>query len=128
MYPSKNGSLCSGEWLNKVVRSREKFNKELDFSDVVKFVEHLARLAADPSYSQSAYLEDANPKTRCLATQIQVKIVKCLLCDGDHLLERCDKFKGMHLQERVRFIFHNYLCYSCFVNTADGHVAKSCPS
>ena len=46
------------KWLNKVVRSREKNEPELNFSNIVNFVEHLSRLASDPSYSQDVYQSD----------------------------------------------------------------------
>ena len=114
-------------WLKKVVSGRERDHHEPDFADVVKYVEHLALLASDPSYSQGAYQDDGNSKAKTYATQCHVKFARCLLCDGNHHLQDCEEFKDMHISERARIIYHNYLCFSCLEPISEDHVAKSCP-
>ena len=115
------------KWVSKVVRSREKKMKELDFADVVKFIEHQLLLASDPSYSQSVYKDDlAIPGMKNFATQCQVTFAKCFLCDGEHSLDQCPSFIDMKLDQRAKFIYHNRLCFACFESISDDHLAKTC--
>ena len=112
-------------WLKRVVSGREKSHHEPEFADVVEYVDLLARLASDPSYSQGAYQEDNKGKAKSFATH--VKIAKCLLCDGDHHLQFCEEFKELPIAERARIVYHNFLCFSCLEPISEDHVAKSCP-
>jgi hypothetical protein len=58
------------KWLNKVVRAREKNQAELNFKDLVKFVEHISLLASEPSYSQLAYKNDCNPDVKSFGINV----------------------------------------------------------
>jgi len=49
---------------------------------------------------------------------------KCPLCNANHWLSQCDKFRNKSLADRVKFVRTKNLCNNCLVA---GHLARSCP-
>ena len=115
------------KWLNKVVRAREKKLPEKNFNDLVSFIEHIANLASEPSYSQQAYKNDAFKVLRINVPPKDKDINECLLCSGSHKLDECTEFKDLEVFERVHFLGQNRLCFKCLEVPKDGHMAKTCP-
>ena len=48
---------------------------------------------------------------------------KCPLCNANHWLSHCDKFRNKYLADRVKFVRTKNLCNNCLVA---GHLARSC--
>ena len=128
MVLSKMDRSVQEKWLRKVVNQRANHGKELVFSDIVKFIEYQTLLVTDPSYSQEVYKQDTSTSSgiKTFATQCQVKLAKCPLCEGDHTIEQCSSFKAMTLDNRGKFIYYNSLCYGCLDKTGTDHVSKTC--
>jgi hypothetical protein len=100
------------KWLVKVVRTRKVEQRELNYKDVVEFIEHLSLLASEPSYSQHAYKND--PKLPDMKSfGVGVQIAQCPLCSLEHNLEDCEEFKEMRVIERAGIVWQNRLCYNC---------------
>ena len=38
---------------------------------------------------------------------------KCVFCSESHFVERCTKFKGLKLSERMKFAQSEELCFNC---------------
>jgi hypothetical protein len=123
---AKMDRAVQGKWLNKVVRTREKGEKDLKFKDLVNFVEHLSLLASEPSYSQDAYKND--PGILDMKSYgINVQFAECIFCSEVHNLDECKEFKDLRVVERANFIWQNRLCYNCLKEIGENHVAKTCP-
>ena len=121
------------KWLNKVVRARKKNLPEQSFNDLVSFIEHIANLASEPSYSQQAYKNDAFKSYGISSSPLSIDMApkindnhECLLCSGIHRLSECSEFKDLEVFERVNFLWQNRLCFNCLEAPKDGHVAKTC--
>ena len=48
----------------------------------------------------------------------------CPLCNADHRISNCEKFKNMKTQDRYDFAKEKRLCFACL---SDNHAAKECP-
>lgn len=139
------------KWLNKVVRSREKDEPEMNFADIVNFVEYLSRLASDPSYSQDVYNADKNQGIGSFGVSIQlpvsspkkpaikpysnslhsaatpISLAKCVFCvEGTHTLENCHEFAEINVGERGSYALQNRLCFNCLKSTSPQHMANNC--
>jgi hypothetical protein len=127
------------KWLNKVVRSREKDEPEMNFTDIVNFVEYLSRLASDPSYSQDVYNADKKQGIGSFGVSIQlppsspkkpvaikpysnplhstaapISLTKCSFCvEGTHTLEDCHDFAEINVGERGSYLLQNRRCFNC---------------
>ncbi|KAM9306511.1 multiple C2 and transmembrane domain-containing protein 1 isoform 2-T3 [Pholidichthys leucotaenia] len=51
------------------------------------------------------------------------KQIKCICCQQDHFIYKCDKFAAMPLKDRKKFVMDNNMCFSCL---RVGHISKSC--
>lgn len=49
---------------------------------------------------------------------------KCPLCNAQHWLSHCDKFKKKSLRDRFNFVCSKNICDNCLV---PGHFSNSCP-
>ena len=122
----KIGTSAQEQWLKQVVRARQRKGKEKGFEDLVSYVEYLCLLASDPSYSQDVFREDKEMNTCLKSFATQVQFAKCPLCNGTHSLDECLRFIDMTVEERIKLIFHQKLCLTCFDKISDDHVAKTC--
>jgi hypothetical protein len=140
------------KWLNKVVRSREKDEPEMNFTDIVNFVEYLSRLASDPSYSQDVYNADKKQGIGSFGVSIQlppsspkkpvaikpysnplhstaapISLTKCSFCvEGTHTLEDCHDFAEINVGERGSYLLQNRRCFNCLKSSSPQHMANNC--
>ena len=112
--------------------------------NLTMFVQRAAETANDPVYgipSSSARREDVSGVKRItkgsesgasghLNFHVQSSTAsstangrKCTMCSGDHILFRCDEFKKMTPEERLKFTRARRLCDNCLMV---GHRAAQC--
>ena len=100
-------------WLEKVVCAKENGKDRLGFQELVKFIEHQAALASQPSFSKSAYENDPSiksflisvdpvptqpqklpcPLTTTYKSDKKVNFPECAFCSQYHELENCLEFQ-----------------------------------
>ena len=51
---------------------------------------------------------------------------KCPLCNADHWLSRCEKFRKQSIRERQDLVRAKKLCINCL--SGDGHFVRDCPT
>ena len=94
--------------------------REITFDDVVQFVEKRARALNHPIFGKLS-----NDPNRNRSNKPQdPKFNKCMMCEGDHILPRCNRFKSESLEGQLKFVKKKGLCYNCLFQ---GHIVNSCP-
>ena len=53
----------------------------------------------------------------------QVLFKRCVVCEAEHDLDDCQKFKDKGIEERKDILYEHELCYACF---GKGHISKGC--
>ena len=119
----------------------ENQEREITVEDLSNFVTTKARAAnhavfgdlsnnASPQSSSSRVKTKPARTTSTFATQTrqaegdEQRRPKCPLCNANHWLSQCDKFRNKSLADRVKFVRTKNLCNNCLV---PGHLARSCP-
>ena len=130
-----------GDVADNITESQEK---EITVEDLSNFVTTKARAAnhavfGDRSNNVQSSSSRGKPKparsTSTFATQTRQAEgdeqrppnqtrPKCPLCNANHWLSQCDKFRNKSLADRVNFVRTKNLCNNCPVA---GHQARSCP-
>lgn len=127
--------------------------REITFEDIAKFVEVKARASAHPVFGKvtsdsknTGVGQDLKIPRRRFAFGIdgevdqdvgndtwdrnasvsgmESKPFKCPMCNGLHILPRCDVFKKETVENRLKLVRKKGLCYNCLFQ---GHIARSCP-
>ncbi|XP_023815989.1 uncharacterized protein LOC111948234 [Oryzias latipes] len=132
----------SARWNRTVTKFLDEHKVFPDFSYFVKFLNKEARLACNPITSLQAlkpsdieqhhFLRD-KPKrshalnTKTLSTSTSEKPNKtCLFCKKPgHSLHKCRKLMENPVEERIKFVQSEKLCFGCLKS---GHNSKSCYS
>ncbi|CAH2207612.1 jg6931, partial [Pararge aegeria aegeria] len=65
-----------------------------------------------------------NFKSLASVTDTASRIFKCILCQGEHGLYKCDSFLRMNVPEREKYVKQNKLCRNCL--RGGGHTERSC--
>ena len=101
--------------------------------DFIQFVNDEAVIVTDTIFLKEAveqYVEKRpNNKQGRLSTFVTEKEEKsenCCYCDGQHKLDRCDKFMEVTLRERLKFLAKKKYCYGCLQPMSDSHNARTC--
>ena len=121
------------KWNRKVLDTRRKHKREVDFSDIVKFLETETTLMSDPAYSRDA-LTEAGKLLKSNSTQLVEAEggrrvswgAICPLCAGTHDFEDCQDFLAKGIDDRHKTVFQLKLCFSCLGPIDDEHKGKSC--
>ena len=58
-------------------------------------------------------------------TYIEDEVVSCWLCNQQHRLIECNKFKNKPIEEKIKIVKEQRLCWNCL---SKGHVLKECKS
>lgn len=116
--------------------------REINFDDVVKFVEERVRVMNHPifgrlssgkvkdvrgsrdRYSFSINANDACKKRELGDPKAESKPFNCPMCNGNHILPRCNRFQRESVEGRIKFARKSGLCFNCLFR---GHIANSCP-
>ncbi|XP_030834878.1 uncharacterized protein LOC105444169 [Strongylocentrotus purpuratus] len=127
--------LC-GRWLSVVRRIRRE-DRFPNIFDLVDFVQGAADEENDPVYGrlltkdQGGRGTSQNKKSTGLkkgafsttATGNDVTPQLCVICKESHSLFGCDKFKRMQLDDRLKLVRENRLCFNCLEK---GHMSRYC--
>ncbi|XP_076869830.1 uncharacterized protein LOC143521148 [Brachyhypopomus gauderio] len=122
-------------WNRKVMETRQANTGYPPFKEFVDFLSKEADLACDPVSSIQALknMENERPKhsrnqtiqAKTLSTNTtQSNTPLCIFCKGTgHVLAKCRKFSERTVQDRVRFVRAEKLCFGCL---KIGHHSRRC--
>ena len=107
---------CRVRWARKVAEAKAESLNYPGFSKFVKFVKVESDIANDPITcglsSSSLQSGSSSSKSRVShSTHTQARSFNCLLCEGSHSLQKCDKFIGKSYDDRCAYIRENRLCF-----------------
>ncbi|KAM9709232.1 uncharacterized protein ACNS7B_023621 [Menidia menidia] len=66
--------------------------------------------------------ESAGSTVNSFAAQT-MKQIKCICCQENHFIYKCERFAALTLEEKKAFVKNNNMCFACL---RVGHVAKDC--
>lgn len=122
-------------WNRKAMEARQENARYPPFKVLVDFLSKEADLACDPITSIQALKSVENEKSKHPRSQtIQAKtlstnttqsdIPSCIFCKrAGHVLAKCRKFGEKTVQERVKFVQVEKLCFGCLKT---GHHSRGC--
>ena len=119
---------CRVRWARKVAEAKAESLNYPGFSKFVKFVKVESDIANDPITcglsSSSSQSGASSSKSRVSnSTSTQARSFNCLLCEGSHSLQKCDKFIEKSYDDRCAYIRENRLCFGCLIR---GHQSNHC--
>ena len=126
------------KWNRNVMNIRRRHLRELDFEDLIHFVDDEATLANDPLFSKEAFSKyvdkkEAPNQRKLLKTYLTAAAEKtkeivnvCPLCQKSHDLNGCPDYKKRATEERSKFLFQKKLCYGCYAPISSEHNAQIC--
>ena len=126
------------KWSSSLMNIRRRHLRELDFTDIIHFVDDEATLADDLLFSKEAlsgYVDknEAANRRKQLKTYLTAAEEKteeivnaCQLCHKSHDLDSCPEYKKNSVEERSKFLFQKELCYGCYTPISSEHNARIC--
>ncbi|XP_057694568.1 uncharacterized protein LOC130917316 isoform X2 [Corythoichthys intestinalis] len=131
----------SARWNRKATEFQDEHKMFPDFSYFVKFLNKEARIACNPITSLQAmkpsepdkYMFKEKPRgnkmlnAKSLSTSSNEKPnITCLFCKKPgHTIHKCRKILEKSVEERVKFVQSEKLCFGCLKS---GHNSKNCTS
>jgi len=123
-----------GRWRRKALEIKAENDRYPLFEEFAKFVKKEALEASDPVYglvskertAVSGSAESAKPKKSDSFASVagpSRRVQSCLLCQNDHRLLYCSKFKAMKPSERLQLVKSRKLCENCLLAN---HVVADC--
>lgn len=70
--------------------------------------------------------QKAQAQPNCQGRSKEANEGKCFKCKGEHPLARCEDFKKLSADEKLKFVFSQYICISCL--SSKDHRVKDCPT
>ena len=135
---SKFGTYIQDGWNRNALKIERKKLRESDFKDLITFLDIQINLMSHPDYSREAYQEHKDKRTSALALRTYAsqvnndemderrRSVSCFCCKDQHVLEECETFERMAVEDTVKFLSEQHLCYGCFRPTNKQHYARIC--
>lgn len=129
------------KWNDNVVYIQSAENREPQFSDFVKLVQHQAKAASHPVFGREAMAKLRPGKSSGAAPlayrrkpnevagfsvdvkQSDSEAESCFVCAGNHDPDDCKDFSKLVLIDRRKMIYDKNRCYKCY---GTGHHAKDC--
>lgn len=116
-------------WRSKALETKHEKSKYPNFDEFVSFVDRKATDSLDPVYG-ACFSKQSNVKPRISTCHTMahssdrrsVSLV-CIVCEQNHNLLNCDKFKSMKPQARLDVVKSNKLCFLCLF---PGHSVSAC--
>ena len=123
-------------WKKQAMDSKRDNGKYPTFEDLMKFVSIEAENASDPIYgtlgvtnvgskakTDKPSISNSKSSNFSIDTKEVKKYPKCFLCNDNHRLFYCEKFKAMRPLERRKFVKDNQLCENCLLSN---HLVADC--
>lgn len=121
-------------WNRKVMEACEAHAGYPQFTEFLDFLTKEADLACDPISSVQALrsVESGKPKhsrnqtiqAKTLYTNVAQSTISCIFCKrSGHVLSKCRKFIDKTVQDRVKFVHSEGLCFGCLQT---GHHSRRC--
>ena len=149
MLASKLPSGIMERWNREVLKLRRYQHREPILEDFTKYVEDESILASYPLFSRQALSEYLRPERAVKDDQKKKKVASyrvqsdkseeddksktgqdkesCVLCNGNHDLDKCKTYNDMVVKERSKFLAKQKLCYGCYEEISSTHTARNCP-
>ena len=137
---SRLPDLMKKKWKQKAFDFKEKTGDYPSMDALINFIVYFANLGSDPVLSRITTSEDSNskkgqqrgqssaaanlPKSHNMMTSARDP-VPCPVCQAEHRVIFCDRFKGMSLPERKKVVREHRLCELCLIK---GHFWRDCKS
>ena len=114
---TESGTMVSFSHLTKFIEERMQVANSLYGLNLVK--QNGEKFKSKPKGKATAFASVGSS-----GTNTESKVRKCWCCKGAcEKLESCEKFRGLSLDERKKYVRKNRLCDNCF---GYKHMAKSC--
>lgn len=123
-------------WRNTALEFKRNNDEYPNFMHLVKFVQQLAADSGDPVYGSevsSLFKGNKSKSSSCFSATSDVanagiaskksnhnhtrkhnRVQVCVLCEEEHRLNECTKFKSMSPCDRLNVVKCNKLCFNCF--------------
>lgn len=115
--------------LNKLDKDTRKFyeasltNNEIpDFDDFVLFLERRAQILSTITRGSKPNFSD---KSKTFLVKSKALSKSCQLCQMQHPIYQCSKFKDMKLEERYDFCKQNKICMKCLSHPYEKNACQS---
>ena len=123
-------------WNRKVLSLRKRSQRKPTLSHLSYFIEEESALVNDPLFSNSAVDECLEKTVKPAGRSLKMNLAgakedrnqkkKCQMCQKDHDLDACFKYKQLQADERKTFLMKSKLCFSCYVISKE-HSRRNCP-
>ena len=120
-------------WRDLVDNIYVRERRDPALQDLVAFVEANSRAACHPIFGKITSdnrsenrLQSRPQRVKTFSTEASTTIQRspeCHCCNANHWLSRCEKFKGMKVEERLKLVKAKNLCMNCLFT---GHHAREC--
>ena len=120
-------------WNHEVDQILHKQHRDISINDLGDFVRQKTRESTNlsqiptSSKSYSSQENSTSRKTKNFSTQVKnskdTHAAKCLMCEKEHFLNQCKRFRDLNYHERIEFVSQRKLCRACL---KEGHFAKFC--
>lgn len=117
-------------WKKSVFEYKRKHEKYPSFKEFMEFVMEVAEEVTDPIYGSGfSNKSTSEHKSRSMAFTTRTdheratKSSECIVCQEDHRLFNCEKFKSMRPAERLRLVRSHELCHICLYSN---HATNDC--
>lgn len=134
-------------WREKACEIMDLIQARPNFSHLVDFIERHAKIVSDPVFgciqdkqqvaSKAGKVFKGNSFATNVVASVPVKNLQqgtrfvskidesktCLLCQGNHVLERCHVLKKKSQREKIDFLKGKGICFSCLKSR---HLSKEC--
>ena len=114
-------------WRRVVDDIQRKGNRTVSFDDLVAYITDEARIVNDPLFGRHLFISKGSPGKKLIPKTINCNYttrgLKCWYCEGQHILDKCEKFCNIEHSKKIEFLNNKGLCYQCLRH---GHYSKNC--
>ena len=123
-------SYVKTKWRKLALKSWKDNQKYPDYKEFMKFLKDMADEACNPVYGYDSYKTSgragvvhnvqAGPDTSTTRRR------KCVVCDQDHYVTQCEKFRNLQPRQRFEVARKHRLCFGCLRGTHSVRECRSC--
>ena len=122
----------------KIKMEYDRKKLEIDnLSDLSNFIEEESALVNDPLFSNSAVDECLEKLVKPAGRSLKMNLTgaredrnqkkECQMCQKNHDLDACFKYKQLQVDERKKFLMKSKLCFGCYDVISKEHSGRNCP-